>query len=76
MRDRREGLIVPPGDPGAIASAVERVIADPVATAARVAAARRRVETDLSFERRLRALESIYRELAEARRAKRNPAYV
>ena len=36
--------------------------------AARVAAARRRVETDLSFESRLRALEAIYRELAEARR--------
>lgn len=72
MRHEREGLIVPAGDAGAIASALERVIADPVAAGARVAAARARVATDLSFERRLRVLESIYRELAEARRVRGN----
>ena len=67
-RHGREGLIVSRGDAGALAAAIQRALADRGATAARVAAARRRVETDLSFERRLRALESIYRELAEDRR--------
>ena len=64
----REGLIVPTGDIEALVSAMQKVLADPAAAGARVAAARRRVETDLSFECRLRALEAIYRELAEARR--------
>lgn len=64
----REGLIVPPGDIEALVSAMRNVLSDTTAAGSRVAAARRRVETDLSFECRLRALESIYRELAEARR--------
>jgi glycosyltransferase involved in cell wall biosynthesis len=63
----REGLIVPPGDTEALVSAMQNVLSDRAATASRVAAARHRVETDLSFEYRLRALEAIYRELAEAR---------
>ena len=72
VRDGREGLIVPAGDAGALATGITRVLADPADAAARVAAARTRVETDLSFERRLRALESIYRELAVARRVRGN----
>ena len=68
VTDGREGLIVPPGDIDALVASMENVFSKPAAAAARVAAARARVETDLSFERRLRALESIYRELAKARR--------
>ena len=64
----RDGLIVASGDAGALAAAMQTALADGEATRARVAAARRRVETDLSFESRLRALEAIYRELAKARR--------
>jgi glycosyltransferase involved in cell wall biosynthesis len=64
----REGLIVPPGDVEALVSAMNQVLLDGSAARARVAAARRRVETDLSFESRVRALEGIYLELAEARR--------
>jgi len=64
----REGLIVAPGDVDALVSAMQHVLRDPASARSRVAAARRRVETDLSFECRLRALEAIYRELAEARR--------
>lgn len=64
----REGLVVPPGDTEALVSAMQNVLCDPAAAASRVAAARHRVETDLSFECRLRALEAIYREFAEARR--------
>ncbi len=63
-----EGLIVASSDVGALTAAMQVAMVDGEATRARVAAARRRVETDLSFESRLRALESIYRELAEARR--------
>jgi glycosyltransferase involved in cell wall biosynthesis len=64
----RDGLIVASGDAGALATAMDHAIADGDATRARVKAARRRVETDLSFDSRRRALEAIYRELAEARR--------
>ena len=64
----REGLIVPSGDSAALVAALQHVLSDPSAARARAAAARRRVETDLSFESRLRALESIYRELADTRR--------
>jgi glycosyltransferase involved in cell wall biosynthesis len=64
----REGLIVPPGNVEALVSAIQSVLSGPGAAASRAGAARRRVETDLSFECRLRALESIYRELAKARR--------
>jgi glycosyltransferase involved in cell wall biosynthesis len=63
-----EGLIVASSDVDALTAAIQTAIAGGEATRARAAAARRRVETDLSFESRLRALESIYRELAEARR--------
>jgi glycosyltransferase involved in cell wall biosynthesis len=64
----RDGLIVPAGDMEALAAAIHSTLADSGAAASRAAAARRRVETDLSFDCRLRALESIYRELAKAGR--------
>lgn len=64
----REGLIVPPGDIDALVSAMQNVLCEPSAAGVRVAAARHRVETDLSFECRLRTLERMYRELAEVRR--------
>jgi glycosyltransferase involved in cell wall biosynthesis len=64
----RDGLLVPPGDADALASAMQQALCDRGTTRSRVAAARHRVETDLSFDGRLRALEAIYRELAGARR--------
>jgi glycosyltransferase involved in cell wall biosynthesis len=60
-------LIVPRPDPGLLADAIERALADPDGRRARAAAARRRVETELSFETRTRRLEGIYRELMERR---------
>ena len=48
------GLIVPRGDAAAITHAVEEVLADPDATRRRAAAARQRVETELSFRSRMR----------------------
>ena len=48
------------------ATRFERALADPAAGAARALAARRRVETDLSFERRMRRIEDLYDELDDA----------
>ena len=62
-RDEIDGLIVPFGDRQALTRAIEAVLANPAATKTRAASARRRVETDLSFETRMRAIEAVYEEL-------------
>ena len=56
-------IIVPPLDAEALAAGIDRAIADPAGRASRAAAARRRIETDLSFDGRTRRLEAIYEEL-------------
>jgi glycosyltransferase involved in cell wall biosynthesis len=61
------GLIVPCQNRAALAAAMQRALADPAASAARAAAARRRVEQALSFEARMRAVEAIYVNLMEER---------
>jgi len=58
-----DGMIVAPGDASSLAQALLQVLDDGSARAARVVAARQRVENELSFERRVRALESIYVDL-------------
>jgi len=58
------GLIVPPNEVNALALAIDRTLSDRVATAARVSAARRRVEGELSFDYRMQCVESIYEDLA------------
>ncbi len=67
VTDGREALIVPPGNPEALATAIQAVLSDAAAASQRAVLARQRIETHLSFEGRLRALEGIYRELAVAR---------
>jgi glycosyltransferase involved in cell wall biosynthesis len=57
------GLLVPPRDPAALADAIEYTVADRAATARRVAAARARVEHELSFDARMASIESVYEEL-------------
>jgi glycosyltransferase involved in cell wall biosynthesis len=57
------GLLVPRRDPGALAAALEKTLADRPAAALRAAAARTRVEAELSFAARMRAVEGIYDEL-------------
>lgn len=64
--DGVHALLVPRSHPEALAEAIERTLSDPEATACRVAAARRRVETELSFDRRTRKLEEAYRDLLES----------
>jgi glycosyltransferase involved in cell wall biosynthesis len=61
------GLIVPTGNAGALREAMRASLADRGAAAHRAEAARRRIETDLSFEARTRRLERIYDEMIAAR---------
>jgi len=58
-----DGLIVPPRNPAALAAAVTQVLTDTASCETRVRSARARVESDLSFLARVRALENIYQEL-------------
>lgn len=63
IEDGVHGLVVPAGDLGALSQAIERTLVDRAQTDARVARARQRVETSLSFDSRMAAVENIYREL-------------
>jgi glycosyltransferase involved in cell wall biosynthesis len=63
--DGVHGLIVPSRDMPALAKAIETLIADTDRRGALVSAARKRVERDLSFERRVKALDDIYQTLME-----------
>lgn len=58
------GLLVPPGDPGALARAIEETLADPEAARRRAREARSRVEAHHSFARRQRRIEDLYERLA------------
>jgi len=58
-----DGIIVPPAITERLVSAIDAALADPAARRGYAAAARRRVETDLSFETRMAAVEAIYTDL-------------
>ncbi len=60
VRDGEDGLIVPPRSLARLVEAMQQVLSDPATAAARRIAARRRVETVLSFDARMSALERIY----------------
>jgi glycosyltransferase involved in cell wall biosynthesis len=62
---------VPPHDVPALRRAVEDVLSDRDSAVRRAAAARQRVETELSFDTRTRRLEAIYEQLARERREDR-----
>ena len=64
-RDGQEALIVPFRNEAALTDALREAIGDREKTAQRVRAARRRTETDLSFDARLRKVEAIYDRLSE-----------
>jgi len=65
--DGVHGILIPPGDASVLSKAIVRALSDPAAAAGRVRAARARVETDLSFERRMAKIDRIYEELIEGR---------
>jgi glycosyltransferase involved in cell wall biosynthesis len=60
----RTGLIVPQGDPSALADAIERLRSDPVLAARLAAGGRRRVERNFSLERSAALLRSMFPEAA------------
>jgi glycosyltransferase involved in cell wall biosynthesis len=63
--------IVPRYDVPALRNAIQGALTDPGGARQRAVAARRRVETDLSFDARTRRLESIYESLAQSRLGRR-----
>lgn len=63
VREGIDGLLVPAGNADALAVAINRVVTDNQAAAARVVSARHRVETELSFDARMATLEAVYTEL-------------
>lgn len=63
IRDRIDGLIVPPGDLQALTGAIEDVATAPELAAAFARSARARTETTLSFGTRMASVEAIYVEL-------------
>src|SRR5262249_14604080 len=58
------GLIVPPGDRSQLVAAIEKVLDERALAGTRVAAARTRVEHELSFDARMRSVEAVYSDLA------------
>ena len=62
IEDGRNGLLVPPRDPAALAGAVERLLQSPALRRRCVVAARRRAETDWSLQRMVERTEAVYDE--------------
>jgi glycosyltransferase involved in cell wall biosynthesis len=63
------GLIVPPGSADALGDAMLRVLRQPEAMREWARAARRRVESELSFTRRMERVEGVYHDLMAGRLA-------
>jgi glycosyltransferase involved in cell wall biosynthesis len=68
VENGRHGVIVPPGDAGRLARAVGGALSDSAGSKRMASAARRRVERELSFDRRMQRLEAIYEDMAAAHR--------
>jgi glycosyltransferase involved in cell wall biosynthesis len=66
-RDREHAVLVPAGSVEALANGIAAVLADAPAAQQRAAAARQRVERDLSFAARNAKIDAIYGQLADRR---------
>jgi glycosyltransferase involved in cell wall biosynthesis len=77
MADRVDGLLVPPHNPEALATAIGAVLDDREAAARRAMAARQRIEREFSFDTRMRKVEQIYEALIDshARTTAAGPSY-
>ena len=60
--DGETGVLVPPGEPGALAAAVSALCGDPERAARFGAAGRRRVEAEFSWERIAERTLAVYRD--------------
>jgi glycosyltransferase involved in cell wall biosynthesis len=60
VRDGREGLLVPPGDPAALADRVDRLLASAELRRALGEAGRERVESRFSLDRMVEATAEVY----------------
>ena len=68
--DGETGLLVPPGDPAALATAIRRLLSDTTLRTSLARRARERVERDFTRDAMARRVEHIYEELlADGRRA-------
>lgn len=71
IADGIHGVIIAPGDAALLADGIRRTLDAPDTAARRATAARRRVEHELSFEARVRAVENVYDRLVTERQAGR-----
>ena len=67
IQDGETGLLVPPGDPQALADAVSALLADPARAAAMAARGRAAARARFSAEVMVRQIERLYLELAAAK---------
>jgi len=65
--DGRTGLLVPPGDAGAVAAAISELLADPARAQALGRAGREHVEQQFTVERMVDGYRRVYEELALGR---------
>jgi glycosyltransferase involved in cell wall biosynthesis len=72
LRHEIDGLVVPSGNLEALTDAIRAALDNRPGIAAYARSARHRVETDLSFDARMSAVEAIYTELFELRSAAKN----
>jgi glycosyltransferase involved in cell wall biosynthesis len=71
VRGGRNGLLVPPGDVGALAAAIERIRDDPAAAAAMGTTGREDARTDFSWDAIVERLTGVYEGVRTARIAVR-----
>jgi glycosyltransferase involved in cell wall biosynthesis len=67
IEDGVHGLLVPPGDPGRLADAIDRLLGDPDLSRRLASAARRRAVERFSREAMVRRFEDFFRRLAAGR---------